>query len=253
MQTRCFAQPIKKALHTAAHLGCEGVQIDARSELRAAELSETGHRQLRKMLNDLNLRVSSVAFPTRRGYANPQDLEPRLEATRGAMQMASQLGARVLICNLGSLPEEADEKGRSTLSESLTNLSTFGNRIGVTLAAQSATTAAEDIKSFLETLPERTLGIDLHPGLLIAQGESPTEYLETLGSNIVHVHAVDSVRDFSSGQGVEVELGRGSVDFPTMLGLLEEFEYRDWITLERLQSKQIQFDIENAVKYLRSM
>ena len=253
VQTRCFAQPIKKALHTAARVGCEGVQIDARLELRPTELSETGLRQLRKMLDDLNLRVGSVAFPTRRGYGNPQDLERRLEATRAAMQMASRLDARILICNLGGLPDVEDEAGRSTLTEALTSLATHGNRLGVRLVAQAASTSAEDLVSFIETLPEGTLHVDLHPGQLIAQGESPIDYLEKVGSHIAHVHAVDSVRDLAGGKGVEVELGRGSVDFPQILGMLEEFEYRDWITLERLNSRQTVFDIENSVKYLRSL
>jgi sugar phosphate isomerase/epimerase len=253
VQTRCFAQPFRKALHTAARLGCEGVQFDARGELRPAELSETGLRQLRKMLDDLNLRVGSVAFPTRRGYANPQDLEARLEATRSAMQLASQLNARVLICNLGNLPADDDTAGRSTLVEALANLSAHGNRLGVKLTAQAASSPADKLVEFIDSLPEGTLSVDLHPGQLIAQGESPTEYLEAVGPHVAHVHAVDGYRDLAGGRGMEVELGRGSVDFPELFGLLEEFEYRDWITLERTNSQQTMLDIENGVRFLRSL
>src|SRR5215213_562163 len=97
VQTKCLAQPLRQALHTASRLGAEGVQIDLRQELPAAELSDTGLRQLRKLLDDLNLRVGSAAFPTRRGYANPQDLERRLEATIEAMRAASKFSARVML------------------------------------------------------------------------------------------------------------------------------------------------------------
>ncbi len=253
MQTRCFAQPIRKALHTAAQVGGDGVQIDARQELRPAELSDTGLRQLRKVLDDLNLRVGSVAFPTRRGYGNPQDLERRLDATRAAMQLASRLNARVLICNLGPLPDAEDSAGMSTLTEALASLATYGNRLGVRLAAQAASTPAEELVRFIDSIPEGTLFLDLHPGQLIAQGESPAEFLEVVGPHVAHVHAVDSVCDLAGGRGVEVELGRGSVDFPQLLGLLEEFEYRDWITLERCSSQQTVLDMANGVKYLRSL
>lgn len=78
IQTKCLAQPLKQALHTAGRLEADGVQIDLRQELLPAELSDTALRQLRKLLDDLNLRVGSVAFPTRRGYATTQDLERRL-------------------------------------------------------------------------------------------------------------------------------------------------------------------------------
>ena len=43
-------------------LGAEAVEIDARNELRPEEMSQTGVRQLRKMLEDLNLRVSAIGL-----------------------------------------------------------------------------------------------------------------------------------------------------------------------------------------------
>ena len=249
-QTQCFAQSIKKALHTAARLGCDGVQIDARSELQPSELSDTGLRQLRKMLADLNLRIGSVAFPTRRGYASPIDLQPRLEATHAAMQLASRLGARLLIGNLGILPSNADEQ--SSLVSVLQSLASQGDRLGVQLVMQ-ATATAEQLADFVAGLPEGSLSLDLHPARLIAQGESPAEFVATAGQHIAHVHAADGVHDLSSGQGVEVELGRGTADFPELLGLLEEHGFRDWVTIERRTARQPIEDVGNAVQYLRSL
>ena len=247
-QTRCFAEPIKKALHTAARLQCDGVQIDVRSELPQSELSRPGVRQLRKILADLNLRVGSVAFPTRRGLASLEDLELRLEATRGAMQLASQIEARVLVCNLGHLPSEP-----ATLIEVLTSLATHGNRLGVQLAAQAASTVPQELAEFIASLPEGTLALDLHPAQLIANGQSPGEFIAATGQHIAHAHATDGVYDLASGHGVEVELGRGSVDFPELLGSLEEFGYQGWLTIERRASRQPIEDIGNAVKFLRSL
>ena len=59
--------PLKKGLLIARELGAEAVEIDLRNELRPEDLSRTGVRHLRKMLDDLNLRISAVAFRTRRG------------------------------------------------------------------------------------------------------------------------------------------------------------------------------------------
>src|SRR6185436_5644226 len=85
--------PLKKGLLTARELGAEAVEIDLRNELTPDDLSRTGVRQLRKMLDDLNLRISAVAFRTRRGYAALEDLEARIDATKRAMQTAYELGA----------------------------------------------------------------------------------------------------------------------------------------------------------------
>ncbi len=251
-QTRCFAQSVRKALHTAARLECDGVQIDARNELRLSELSETGTRQLRKILNDLNLRVGSIAFPTRRGYANPVDLQPRIEATREAMQLASRLDSRLLIGNLGPLPSEDDADGRAALADAIQSLAMYGDRLGVRLVVQSPS-SAEQLDKFVDSLPEGTLSLDLNPAQLIARGDSPAEFIQTAGRHVGHVHAADSVYDVATSQAVEVELGRGTADFPELLGLLEEFGYRDWLTIERRNSRQPIDEIGNAVTYLRSL
>ena len=253
LQTQCLAQPIRKALLTAARLGCEGVQFDVRQELRPAELSETGLRQLRKMLVDLNLRVGSVAFPTRRGYADPNDLQRRVDATLDAMRLASRLDARVLICHLGNVPDDEQADQRATLVDVLTNLSSHGNRLGVQLAAQATAANPQILADFISSLPEGTLALDLHPAQLIAQGHSPAEFVAAVGPHIAHVHAADGVPDLATGQGVEVELGRGTADFPALLGMLEEFNYRGWLTIQRRDTQQPVEDAANAVQYLRAL
>ena len=68
IQLASLRLPFKKALHTAAELGADGIEIDARNTLKPQELSRTGLRQLRKTLDDRNLRVCAIGFPTRRGY-----------------------------------------------------------------------------------------------------------------------------------------------------------------------------------------
>src|SRR6476620_7882921 len=93
IQTRSLRQPIRQALITAARLGAAGVEIDARSELRPHDVSRTGIREFHKLMDDMNLRVAAVAFPTRRGYDVPDDLERRVLATQEAMRFAADLHA----------------------------------------------------------------------------------------------------------------------------------------------------------------
>lgn len=252
-QTRCLAQPLIKALHTLAATGCQGVQIDARQELRPAELTDTGLRHLRKVLDDLNLRVGSVAFPTRRGYADPVDLERRIEATKAALQLASRLEARTLICNLGRLPQDPTADATALLRDAVTTLSHCGLKYGVQLAAQAEFDSCSQLADFLATIPEGSLFLDLHPARLQTTGISPADFLTTLGQHVVHVHAVDSVRDFASGRELEVELGRGAADFPSLIGKLEEYAYRGWITVERNDSTHPTEDIANAVRFLQAL
>src|SRR5688572_15965263 len=94
-------QPFAQALHTAARLGVEAVEIDGRNEVAVADLSRTGVRQVRKMLEDLNLRVAALSYRTRRGYADINELDRRIDATKKAMKLAYELGTNVVVNHIG--------------------------------------------------------------------------------------------------------------------------------------------------------
>ena len=101
--------PMRRALETAARIGASAVELDARNDIHPSQLSDTGLRQLRKILEDLNLKVASLRFQTRRGYDNPQDLDRRVEATKDAMQLAYKLGAPVVVNAIGAIPESEED------------------------------------------------------------------------------------------------------------------------------------------------
>jgi sugar phosphate isomerase/epimerase len=108
------------------------------------------------------------------------------------------------------------------------------------------------LASLIATLPEQSLGIDLHPTALILAGQSPQEAVEVLGPHVLHVHACDAVRE-SGSRGNEVALGRGMADFPELLGRLTEFDYRGWVTIERRDAADPIREIEDSVAFLRAL
>jgi sugar phosphate isomerase/epimerase len=55
------------------------------------------------------------------------------------------------------------------------------------------------------------------------------------------------------GGAVEVELGRGSADFPELLGSLEEYDYRGWVTVQRRSSTRTVEDAADAIAFLRAL
>jgi sugar phosphate isomerase/epimerase len=253
IQTRSLRQPLRQALSTAARLGADGVEIDARHELRPSDLSRTGLREFHKLLADSNLRVSAVAFPTRRGYDDPDDLERRVLATQDAMRFAADLRSEVIINDIGHVADKPEDPGFRRMIEALTAIAATGERTGVRLAAQTTTASPEDLARVIGALPEHSMGIDLYPSGLVAAGHSPARAIESLGPHVLHIHACDAVRNAATRRTNEVELGRGSADFPELLGLLSEFNYRGWTTIERHESPNPILDIENAVAFLRAL
>jgi sugar phosphate isomerase/epimerase len=185
IQTRSLRQPLRQALVTASRLGAEGIEIDARHELRPSDLSRTGLGEFHKLLSDLNLRVSAVAFPTRRGYDDPDDLERRVLATQEAMRFAADLRADVIINDIGRIAEKPEDPSFQRLIEALTAIAAFGERAGVRLAAQTTHVSPQDLARVLAALPSHSTGIDLHPSGLIDAGHSPIEAIESLGPNVL--------------------------------------------------------------------
>jgi sugar phosphate isomerase/epimerase len=253
LQLAGLRMPLKQGLHTAARLGASGVEIDARGEINPKDLSATGLRHLRKMLEDLNLRVSAVSFATRRGYNVMEDLDRRVEATKQAMQFAFKLGASVVTNSVGQIP--ADHRGGQweTLIAVLTEIGRFGERAGARLAARTGGESADTLASLIAALPEGALTVDFDPGGLVVNGFSPADAMPVLGRHVACFHARDAVRDLARGRGLEVTLGRGSVDFTALLGALEEHGYRGYITIERTTADDPAREYADAVEYIKRL
>jgi sugar phosphate isomerase/epimerase len=245
--------PLRKGLIAAARMGADGVEIDARSEIRPQELTGTALRELRRLLDDHNLRVSAVGFHTRRGYDVPDNLERRLAATKAAMKMAADLRAPVVVNQVGSVPAEPSGRSWDTLVQALADLSVYGQHTGARLAAQTGTESGADLARLIAALPAGGIGVDLDPGNLIVNGFSPLEAVAALGPHVLHVHATDAVRDLARGRGLEVPLGRGTADFPALLGALEDHQYRGYFTIARRECENPEFEIGEAVQYLRNL
>jgi sugar phosphate isomerase/epimerase len=253
VQLASLRLPLRKALIAAAQMGASAVEIDARGEVRPHELSGTALRELRRLLDDHNLRVSAVGFQTRRGYDVPDELDRRVTATKAAMKMAADLRAPLVVNQVGTVPREPSGRSWETLVQALSDLSVYGQHAGALLAAQTGTESGADLARLIAALPEGGIGADLDPGNLIVNGFSPLEAVETLGPHILHVHATDAVRDLARGRGLEVPLGRGTADFAALLGALEDRQYRGYFTIARRDCENPEFEIAEAVKYLKNL
>lgn len=253
VQLRSLRQPLRQALIAAARMGAQAVEIDARTELRPADLSQTALRQFRKMLDDLNLRVAAVSFRTRRGYDVSDDLDRRVEATKGAMQMAYSLGAPIVLNVVGNIPSDQDDPRWKQLVDVLSDLAAHGDRVGAILAAETSSAAPADLATLLAQLPAGSTAASLDPAGLVLHGYDPLEAVALLGNSIRSAIARDAVRERTATRGVEVPLGRGSVDFPALLGALEQRDYRGYFTVAREHAADPAAELAQAIEYLQGL
>jgi sugar phosphate isomerase/epimerase len=253
IQIASLGLPLARAVPLVAQWGVQAIELDARRGFTPQEASQTALRQLRKMLTDHRLRVSAVSYATRRGYDTPDDLERRVDGTKWAMKLAAALGAPLVVNRVGEIPEKSEGPQWDLLLQVLHDLGRAGQHIGALLAAETGAESPDALVPLLGALPPGSLVVDLNPGNLLVHGHAPLDAIEKLGPHILHVHATDGVRDRARGRGQRVELGRGMADWPALLGALEQQDYRGDFTIERSDTDDTAYELESAVKYLRSL
>ena len=251
LQLRTLRMPMRKALEEAARIGVSAVELDARNEIHPSQLSDTGLRQLRKILDDLNLKVSSLRFETRRGYDQTQDLDRRIEATKDAMKLAYRLGAPVVVNAIGMVPDDENDARWISLREAMDDLGRFGTRVGAFLAAETGSEPGETLAKLLDSAPDAFVAVALNPGRLIINRHDVGAAVQALKDRVQLVCAVDGVLDLAAGRGIAVALGQGTADFPELIGKLEDTQYRGRFVVGSPEASPQ--EVIQGVEYLRNL
>ncbi len=181
-----------------------------------------------------------------------EDLDRRVVATKEAMKMASDLGARVLVNQIGLIPESTEETSHELLRTVLSDLGKYSQHHGAFLACETGSEPLSHILQLIEMLPEGSLGVTLNPGNLIANGFDLND-LRSIARHVLLVHAKDAVQDRARGRGMEVPLGRGLADFPQIVSILEEQHYGGDFVIERETGKTSFADLQMSVEFLRNI
>lgn len=248
----CFSLPIRGVLRAAADIGATGLQFDARHDLRADDLSETGRRQFLQRLREHGLQVASLSFPTRRTLYDTEELDRRVGAIKSAMQFARELKATVVTTRIGRIPADVASAQYETLCQVLRDLAGFGNRVGATLAITPTNDSPDEIVALLSRIETGPIGVNFDPAIFVMTGHEPGDAYRTLYNVIHHVQARDGVREVD-GRGLEVPLGRGDVQWDELLALVDESRFTGWTTCDRTTGDDQAGDVGRAVRYLRSV
>jgi sugar phosphate isomerase/epimerase len=243
--------PLRRALAEAGKLGVAGVQVDAVGDLAPNQLSQTGRREFRFLLRSHNLELTALGCPLRRGLDDAENQQPRIEHVQKVMALSFDLGPRLVVVQAGQVPEKDDDPRAKRLSEALLALGRVGDRTGTTLALETGLESGTLLRAFLDRFDSGGLGVNYDPANLLHHGLDPCESARALAGKIVHCHAKDVRRGGASRAAQEVPLGRGDLDWMTLLGILEEIEYRGWLIVERETGENRLADVAEGVAFLR--
>lgn len=245
--------PPRRGLAEAARLGVAGVQVDAVGDLAPNALSETGRREFRHLLRTYNLELTALGCPLRRGLDSAENQQPRIEHVQKVLTLSFDLGPRIVIVQAGAVTDDAKDPRAHILHESLQALAGHGDRIGATLALETGLEDGAVLSAFLDRFDTGSLGVNLDPANLLLHGFDPYASVQALGRRIVHTHAKDARQASASRAAQEVPLGYGDIDWMKYLAVLEEVEYRGWLTIERETGENRIADVAAGVSFLRRL
>jgi sugar phosphate isomerase/epimerase len=245
--------PFRRALAEAERLGVTGVQVDAAGDLAPDHLSETGRRQVRHLLRAYNLELTAVTCPLRRGLDVPENQEARIERVRKVLALSFDLGPRVAVVQAGEVPADPQVPSARWLTEALLALGQCGDRVGAVLALETGFESGEALAAYLARFDTGGLGVNLNPANLLMHGHDPEVSTRALRGRIAHAQATDARRSAPGRSAQEVPLGHGDVEWMSFLGVLEEVEYRGWLTVAREGGANRPADVAAGVAFLRRL
>lgn len=251
VSTAHFGQTLRQSIRTAGKVGATGVHLNARSEVRPTDFSATGIRQFLHELAEASLSVASLGFLTRRSFYDQEKLEARVSATKIAMEFARQLQTNVLTVRVGSIPEHDTNEYR-LLVDVLNDLARHGNHVGATLCLTPVREQPQRLIELVNAVADGPFGIDFDVGAFAMAGIDPIASFRALHGCSHHVRIRDGLRDIDGG-GKEVPLGRGDVLWDELLPVLEESNYKGWLTVERTTGDDRVLDTGLAIQFLRNI
>ncbi|MFO0808055.1 MAG: sugar phosphate isomerase/epimerase family protein [Gemmataceae bacterium] len=245
--------PVRRGIAAAEKFGVAGVQIDAVGDLAPRRLGDTGRRELRHLLRSHGLELSALRAPLRHGLDVPDDLQPRIDRIKEVMSLSRELGAGIVVAEVGRIPDGADDPRAPFLTEALTALGHHGDRIGAVLALETGLEPGDDLAKYLATFDTGGLGVNYDPANLLMNGFEPLAQLGPLVGKIVHAHAKDARSGGASRSAREVPLGHGDIDWLALCGTLAAAEYRGYLAVERDGGDDKAGDVAAGVAFLRRL
>jgi len=274
---------LKKAISLAAASEVQGVRLNSRSEVSAADATESSIRQILLYVKERQMKVAGLMCPTRHSLYDPEYLEPRLDIIRKSMTLARKLETADLLVRCGRIPDPTatpapaeaapsiDDQANpfafattpeasgptpaaqfTQLCEILNDLTRHGNHVGCTLNLQLSSYNQPLIERLFAEVKAGPLSIVFDTATAVMTGAPVVGTFRDLYQHVGYIRARDALSDVD-GAGVEVAHGDGVVDWIQFLPTLEEADYTNWVCVERGGGDQRAEDVRHGVSELKAL
>ena len=213
------------------------------------DISDADLRQLRILLDDLDLEVSNVNANTAFGHWTGAPPEPffepslvsdqpelrqvRLGLTMRALEIAAALDARNISITTGKplggmSPAKCEPVLEDQLGHILARADELDVDVGIECEPGLFVERTDELLAWIERMGSPRLGANLDVGHSVVSGEDPAQAIERLAGRIWNLH----IEDIRQAKHYHLIPGEGDIDFSAIAAALDRTGYGRWATVE---------------------
>jgi len=279
-----FRKPLKEAVKFAGEHGIQGIQLYAsciQKEFEGVNLdlmkaSDAEIAGFRDYCKSCGVEISAVCGDVS-SYSFQVESETMLRADflKRVVDQTVKLGVSIITTHIGHIPECMDDPVYPIMVKGVREAAEYAASKNCVFAIETGPELADVLRTFIENVNSRGLGVNLDPANLRGVScEDPVYAVQQLGKYIVHTHAKDAVNQYVGSSAAfygmknpdgttrkisarpagfkEVPLGQGMVPWDAYLAELRKAGFDGFLTIERECGSDPASDIFLAKSFLES-
>ncbi|MEZ2347679.1 sugar phosphate isomerase/epimerase family protein [Terriglobus sp. RCC_193] len=204
----------------------------------------------------LPLKWNFVEGPSTIGVVPPAYRQARVDALKETSDFAKLLGVGRIQTHCGFIPEDPHDPLYDGTVKAIRELAEHCAGNGQHFLMETGQETPTTMLRMIKDVNHPALGVGLDTANVILYGKAnPVDAMKILGPHVQAIHAKDGMWPTDPDKlGKEVQIGKGEVDFPTVLKQLKAVNYTGAISIERETSgpQQVE-DVKESKRYLESI
>ncbi len=196
-----------------------------------------------------------TAGPVTLGLVPPEYRAERVAALKKGADFAKRIGAPAVITHCGFIPENITDPAYDDVVAAIREVAEHCKSLGLEFWFETGQETPVVLLRTIDRVGTGNLGINLDPANLILYGKgNPIDALDVFGQYVRNIHVKDGMYPTDGEKlGREVQVGKGKVRFPELIGRLKEIGFDGELIIEReiQEGEQQNRDIRETVENLR--
>ena len=194
--------------------------------------------------------------PTTLGIVPKKYRRKRVKELEKASEFALKIGVKNIATHVGFIPENMTDRNYKGLVKTLKKLCLLYKSRGQNFLFETGQETPVTLLRTIEKINADNVFINFDTANLMVYGKgNPVDAMRVFGKYVRDTHMKDGFFPTCGDECGELcQIGKGLVDFPTVLKMLDEVGYNGPLTIEReIKGEEQIKDIRESIEYFRSL